>query len=273
LCVSKTLGLVLQLGVFAMIGEDVAAEPEAAAAAASDESSWTDADLPSLPYAPPAADCTWGARAPAFFDWQRVLPFLAPLLAWRRAVAAEACAPAAAAAALAWPEANLYDVAGGATWRVLPFLHTFPAAAPENSVWLAPAAAACPLTAALLRRVPGIRTALISRLGPRTRLAPHQGWAALSNDVLRVHMPLFVPGEADGGAPCCGVVVEEATRLHRTGDFLVFDDSKMHSAFNTHDTQTRVVLIFDVVRPPGVPRGEATGAATPELLALIDIFK
>ena len=56
------------------------------AAAADGVSAWTEADLPPLPYAPPAADCRWGARAPAFFDWQRVLPFLAPLLAWRRAL-------------------------------------------------------------------------------------------------------------------------------------------------------------------------------------------
>lgn len=231
--------------------------------------SFNEADLPTFEYEPPAENLVWGARAPAFFDASRVLPFLSPLLPWREALAAEAMSPAAAAAAVPWPETTLYDCAGGATWRVLPFLHTFPATDPDKSVWLAPAAAACPLAAALLRRVPGIRTALISRLGPRTELAPHQGWAELSNHVLRVHMPLSVPSDA----ACCGVTVEEITQFHKEGAFLVFDDSKMHMAFNRHPTESRLVLIFDVMRPPGIPLGEATGATTSELKALIDYFK
>ena len=69
------------------------------------------------------------------------------------------------------------------------------------------------------------------------------------------------------------MTVEEVTQFHTEGTFLVFDDSKMHMAFNRHPTEDRLVLIFDVLRPPGVPLGEATGAATSELKALIDYFK
>ena len=275
--------------------------------------------LPEFVYSPPL--CSWHAvaPAPAFYSWRRVFPFLEPLLAFRGAILEEAlavgrsgggsgassssgdttttgssssssCGAAAAAAPASggrwfdWPETTLYDAAGGASWRVLPFCHTFPASDASKTAWLAPAAAACPQTAALLRRIPGLRTALFSRMGPGTVLEPHAGWADLSNHVLRVHMPLLVPGEEEaaaaaaaggggGGARSCGVAVGEEVHFHRTGEFIVFDDSKMHSAFNSHATGERLVLIFDLARPPGLPPGQATGATTDELQGFINYFK
>jgi hypothetical protein len=100
-----------------------------------------------------------------------------------------------------------------------------------------------------------------------------QGWADLSNHVLRCHLPLSVPDNMPDGEKSCGMVVEGQVMYHTEGDILVFDDSKRHYAFNHHPTHSRVVLIFDVARPVGLPLGEAKGPMTEELDAFIDYFK
>ena len=53
---------------------------------------------------------------------------------------------------------------------------------------------------------------------------------------------------------------------------MVFDDSKLHKAFNGC-TEERLVLIVDLLRPPGVPLGTADGEHTPELDAFIEAFR
>lgn len=83
------------------------------------------------------------------------------------------------------------------------------------------------------------------------------------------HVPVIVHLPA----AACGIVVEGQTRHHKTGDIIVFDDSKKHYAFNNHPTHSRVVLIFDLARPEGIPPGIATGATTKELNAFVDYFK
>lgn len=61
-----------------------------------------------------------------------------------------------------------------------------------------------------------------------------QGWGILANHVLRVHLPLIVP--TINGTECCALVCEKQPQYHKVGDFVVFDDSKMHYAFNGHKT-------------------------------------
>ena len=48
------------------------------------------------------------------------------------------------------------------------------------------------------------------------------------------------------------------------GQFLCFDDSKTHRAFN-YSQQERIVLILDLARPEHLPLGTATGGHTDEL--------
>ena len=156
-------------------------------------------------------------------------------------------------------------------WTVVPLCYTFPANDARNTAWVEPNAARFPFTSALLRRVPGLRTALFSRLGPRTSLASHQGWAQLSNHVLRVHLALSVP--AGGGAPPpCGIVCADEIRFHEQGKALVFDDSQLHSAFNLHASEARVVLIIDLARPAACAPGKAEKGGTAELEAFIKEF-
>jgi aspartyl/asparaginyl beta-hydroxylase (cupin superfamily) len=106
--------------------------------------------------------------------------------------------------------------------------------------------------------------------------------------VLRIHLPLIVPslayldpsddvlsssGHGSSLTGTCGVVVDGETVHHHPGRLIVFDDSKRHYAFNNHPTHSRVVLIFDIARPEGLPLGEAEGSTTAELQAFIDYFK
>ena len=202
--------------------------------------------------------------APRFYDWRDTFPFLSKLT--EPTVFTEIVNEMRQATNWhAWPE-PLYDGDKGDEWEVIPFLHTFPATDDSNSEWQESNCDQCPVTTGLLRSIPGIRTALYSRMGPRTHLVPHQGWADLSNHVLRCHLALEVPDNASG------VWCDGQSRYHKRGELLVFDDSRMHSGFNL-STQRRCVLIFDIIRPSEVPRGASDVLQTSQLQMFIEYFR
>jgi hypothetical protein len=58
--------------------------------------------------------------------------------------------------------------------QVFPFCYTFPGNDPSKTEWVDTSMAQCPLTTAVLKSIPGLRTALFSRLGPHTVLGTHQ---------------------------------------------------------------------------------------------------
>lgn len=58
--------------------------------------------------------------------------------------------------------------------QVLPFMYTFPGNDPSKTAWVDSSVAQCPFTTRVLRSLPGIRTALFSRMGPSTILTAHQ---------------------------------------------------------------------------------------------------
>lgn len=235
------------------------------------------AQPPSPPDAPLAAEDTEYLRPPPpaacalhlsnyYDDWRGLYPGLQALLEDFEAIRAEALS---VAQWTPWPEYHFRDGGAENDWRVVPFLHTFPASDPGKSVWIEGTGARCPRTVAALARLrPHVRTALFSRLGPDTRLSAHTGWEDLANHVLRVHLTLAAPK-----GPVCGTWVEGEVRCHRPRDFIVFDDSKVHKAFNLHPTEARVVLILDMARPPEMARGVAVGGHTAELDAFISAFR
>ena len=104
-------------------------------------------------------------------------------------------------------------------------------------------------------------------MGGNTRLAAHRGWADLSNHVLRCHLALSVPGKLN-----CGLWVRREVQYHVEGEIIVFDDSKLHKAFNTSD-QDRVVWIFDLIRPEWAPPGTAKKGHTDQLDSIIEYFR
>jgi len=164
-----------------------------------------------------------------------------------------------------WPEDAL-NSGNAQDWTVFPFLHTFPVLDESRSRWISSTMAACPKTAALLRKLPNVRTALLSRLDANTELKTHTGWSDLANYVLRVHVCLSVPAQET-----CGLWVNGEVRYHVRGEIIVFDDSKRHMAFNNSDNE-RIVLIFDILRPLDVALGTCIGGHTAELDDLMKKF-
>jgi aspartyl/asparaginyl beta-hydroxylase (cupin superfamily) len=105
----------------------------------------------------------------------------------------------------------------------------------------------CPRTAALMREIPGMTTAMFSILSADKHILPHRG---PYKGVLRYHLGLIVP--EDAGA--CRIRVGEDIRHWEAGKSLVFDDTFDHEVWNDTE-ETRVVLFVDVLRP--LPRAES----------------
>lgn len=171
----------------------------------------------------------------------------------------------------AWPERQHYSSKGDSdepTWTVFPLCHCFPANIVENRTWIDATSNFVPQTVALLKEHLGdtLRTALFSRLEPESTLEAHTGWEDLANHVYRLHLPLVVPN----GEGLCGAWVDGCVETHKEGRPLVFDDSKVHRAFNYSSTGARVVLILDLARPVYLPIGTATGGHTDELDSFIN---
>jgi len=103
----------------------------------------------------------------------------------------------------------------------------------------------CPRTAALMREIPGMTTAMISILSPRKHILDHRG---PYKGVLRYHLGLIVPQDA----AACRIRVGEDIRHWEEGKSLMFDDTFNHEVWNDTD-ETRVVLFVDVLRPLPTP--------------------
>jgi ornithine lipid ester-linked acyl 2-hydroxylase len=136
-------------------------------------------------------------------------------------------------------EAGQKRVAGKKGWHTF-FLHGF---GERNSV----GCEVCPQTARLLEGVPGLLTAFFSILEPRKSIPVHRG---VYRGFLRGHLGLIVskgPGEAKLRFP-----KEQLTAEWKKGKALIFDDWYPHDVANTLE-ETRVVLLFDFVRPMRFP--------------------
>ena len=82
----------------------------------------------------------------------------------------------------------------------------------------------------------------------------HKGWEEQSNGILRCQLAITLPSEG-----ACRVWVNGATQNHAEGKFIVFDDSRDHTACceDAPTKQERIVLIIDMSRPSSVPKGIA----------------
>ncbi len=103
----------------------------------------------------------------------------------------------------------------------------------------------CPQTAALMQRIPGMKTAMFSILSPHKHILDHRG---PYKGVLRYHLGLIVPHDAEA----CRIRVGEDVRYWQEGQSMVFDDTYNHEVWNDTD-ETRVVLFVDVLRPLPFP--------------------
>jgi aspartyl/asparaginyl beta-hydroxylase (cupin superfamily) len=103
----------------------------------------------------------------------------------------------------------------------------------------------CPRTAALMREIPGMTTAMISILSPGKHILDHRG---PYKGVLRYHLGLIVPEDAQA----CRIRVGDDIRRWEAGKSMIFDDTFNHEVWNDTD-ETRVVLFVDVLRPLPFP--------------------
>jgi beta-hydroxylase len=103
----------------------------------------------------------------------------------------------------------------------------------------------CPETWRIVRKIPGLKTAMFSVLEPKKRLPPHRG---PYNGVLRLHLGLMVPEPRENVA----IRIGPELRTWQEGRVLVFDDAYEHEAWNETD-QPRVVLFVDFVKPLRFP--------------------
>ena len=187
-----------------------------------------------------------------------------------------------------WPESAHYktsSLGNEKPWTVFPLCHCFPANEPDNFTWVNATKVHVPRTCSLLEDAlkccndgedesssgrSYLRTALFSQLAPGSVLEEHTGWADLANHVLRLHIPLVVPTNNSGrNDDLCGTWVDGCVETHAVGRPLLFDDSKIHRAFNYSDGN-RIVLIVDIARPERLPLGTAESGHTDELDAFIE---
>ena len=99
----------------------------------------------------------------------------------------------------------------------------------------------CPLTAALLDRLPNLQNAWFSILAPRYHIPPHRG---PTRAFIRCHLALQVPREREK----CWIRVDNEVCHWDEGQCLVFDDTYEHEVLNDTD-EWRVVLFLDFDRP------------------------
>lgn len=131
-------------------------------------------------------------------------------------------------------------IEGNGNWEVLHFIR-----------WGEPIEknlAAFPQTAALIKSIPGITSAAITRLAAHTAILPHEGD---TNAIIRCHLGLHIPA----GLPSCGLEVNKETTSWYEDKWFYFCDAHEHRAWNNSDKE-RIVLIVDIIHPSYVNQME-----------------
>ena len=103
----------------------------------------------------------------------------------------------------------------------------------------------CPVTAATIAQVPGIKTALFSILSPGKHIPRHRG---VYKGLIRSHLGLIIPGKPGD----CRMEINGRSVGWKEGEMLVFDNTYFHEVWNDTD-QMRVILMIDFVRPFPAP--------------------
>jgi beta-hydroxylase len=101
--------------------------------------------------------------------------------------------------------------------------------------------ARCPVTSALLAKVPDLVVAFFSIMEPGTHVPPHRG---VTKAWLNCHLGLVVP---EGPGRCEMDVAGRTVDWHE-GEWLVFDETNRHEVWNERRAP-RVVLFLQVRRP------------------------
>lgn len=130
-------------------------------------------------------------------------------------------------------DTEVFDRIGSPSWQTFNLV-MFDQEVPRN-------ATRCPATVALLRRVPGMQSALFSILAPGARIPPHRDPA---KGVLRYHLALKVPEDRER----CFISVAGQKYHWEEGKGVLLEDAFEHWAQNDTE-EDRVVLFVDILRP------------------------
>lgn len=133
------------------------------------------------------------------------------------------------------PDAS--SISRDAGWKIFPLI--------AYGIRSQPNIELCPQTWRLVRRIPGLKTAMFSLLEPGKRIPAHRG---PYNGVLRLHLGLRIPEPRERA----GIRIGEERRHWEEGRVLIFDDAYDHEAWN-ETSDMRVVLFVDFVKPLRFP--------------------
>ena len=139
-----------------------------------------------------------------------------------------------------YPEKDLYNIEEKKDWKIFPFK--------GFDIILEKNCKLCPNICDVLKKIPNLSTASISKLTPGTKLKPHNGFGETSNENLRCH---YVLESNDNSF----LQVNNERKILKDNDIIVFDDSKLHYAENNGNSD-RIVLLLDILRPYYVVKGE-----------------
>lgn len=107
-------------------------------------------------------------------------------------------------------------------------------------------AEACPVTASLVEKIPGLNSAFFSIHAPGVHIPDHRG---VTKGLLTCHLPLRVPDESSGR---CTMRVHDTEYRWSEGQAMIFDDTYRHEVWN--DTaEERVILLVQFGRPLAWP--------------------
>jgi len=103
----------------------------------------------------------------------------------------------------------------------------------------------CPETMRILKKIPGVKSALFSILSPGVGIPPHYG---PYKGILRYHLGLIIPQPREN----CRIRIEHEVYHWQEGEGVIFDDVFEHEAWNETDG-IRVILFVDFERPLRFP--------------------
>lgn len=129
-----------------------------------------------------------------------------------------------------WIEKELYEESNPFGWDIAPIM--------INKEFVDENCKIAPFLYSIVSKIPNIVSCSYSLLKPGTRICPHKGYDIYSEKNLRYHLGLIIP-KGDLGLRVCEDIVEWAE-----GSSFVFDDFKIHEAWNFSD-ENRYVLICD----------------------------
>ena len=137
------------------------------------------------------------------------------------------------------PEQTAISANDDRDWRMF-IIKAYGVEVPENK-------ARCPAIAGIVATAPEVLSASISFMAPKKHIPAHRG---PFRGVLRFYLGLSMPELADGRSGAVLKVADREYRL-RDGEFMLWDDTYPHEAWNESD-RVRAVLLLDVWRP-GMP--------------------